>query len=77
MEYSNEIIALSLVGITRPGSKGLISALNIKAPHFLDSTNVKSFFVTQNLLLLFLHKQIDTKKAGFAGFSYSIIRDIY
>ena len=54
MEYSNEIIALSLVGITRPGSKGLISALNIKAPHFRDGTNVKSFFVTENLLLLFL-----------------------
>ncbi len=44
MEYSNEIISLSLVGITRPGSKGLISALNIKAPHSLDATNVMSCF---------------------------------
>ncbi|GEM_PF-6973102 len=53
MEYSNEIITLSLVGITRPGSKGLISALNIKAPHFFDGANVKSFFVTQNIMVIF------------------------
>jgi len=65
MEYSKEIIALSLVGITRPGSKGLISALNIKAPHFLDATKVKSFFGTQNLLSLFLQQ----KKPAFRRLS--------
>ncbi len=58
MEYSKEIIALSLVGITRPGSKGLISALNIKAPHFLDSTNIKRFSITQNLLSLFYFQDV-------------------
>ena len=36
MEYSKEI-TLSLDGITRPGSKGLISALIFKAPHFLKT----------------------------------------
>ncbi len=52
MEYSKEI-TLSLVGITRPGSKGLISALNIKAPHFLDATNVMSCFYYAKTFVVF------------------------
>jgi len=43
------IVAYSLRGITRAGSKGMISARNIKAPHLvwkfkhLKSSNVQKF----------------------------------
>jgi len=43
MEYSKEI-TLFLDGITRPGSKGLISALILRHPIFSRQGKAKEFF---------------------------------